>query len=50
MPHFDLSIACADFQARLWVNSWPVEYSAILQCIPREVIRANNGIPFEFAL
>jgi len=49
MPHLDLSIPRAGFQAGLWVNSWPVEYSAILQCKPREVIWAHNGIPFEFA-
>ena len=36
-------------QAGLRVTSWPVEYSAILQCKPREVIWAHNGIPFEFA-
>jgi hypothetical protein len=49
MPQFNLSILRADFQAGLRVNSWPVEYSAILQCKPREVIWAHNGIPFEFA-
>ena len=49
MPHFDLSIPRADFQAGLWVNCRPVEYSAILQCKPREVIWANDGVPFEFA-
>ena len=49
MSHFDLSIPCADFQARLRVNRWPIEYSAILQGKPREVIWAHNGISFEFA-
>ena len=49
MPHLDLSIPRAGFQAGLRVNSWPVEHSAILQCKPREVIWAHNGIPFEFA-
>ena len=49
MPHFDLSIPRAHFQARLRMNGWPVEYSTILQRKPREVIGAHNGIPFEFA-
>jgi hypothetical protein len=49
VTHFYLSIPHADFQARLWVNSWTVEYSAILQCKPREVIWAYDAISFEFA-
>ncbi len=49
VPYFDLSIARADFQARLWVNSWTIEYSAIPQCKSREVVWAHNGVPFEFA-
>ena len=49
MSHFDLSIPRPDFQAGLRVNSWPVEDSTILQCKPREVIWAYDGIPFEFA-
>lgn len=49
VTHFYLSIPQADFQARLWVNSWTVEYSAILQCKPREVIWAYDAISFEFA-
>ena len=48
-PHFYLSIPRADFQARLWVNSWPIEYSAIHQCEPREMIGTNNAIPFKLA-
>ena len=49
MSHFDLPIPRPDFQAGLRVNSRPVEDSAILQCKPREVIWAYDGIPFEFA-
>ena len=48
-PQFDLTIPRADFQAGLRVHSWPVEYPAILQCKPREVIWAHDGVPLEFA-
>jgi 7-keto-8-aminopelargonate synthetase-like enzyme len=37
-------------QAGLRVHCWPAEYPAILQCKPREVIWAHNGVPLEFAL
>lgn len=49
LPHFDLSILNTDLQAGLWVYSWAVEYAAILQRKPREVIRAHNGITLELA-
>jgi len=49
IPHFDLSIPYADFQAGLRVHSWSVKYPAILQCKAREVVWAHDGISFEFA-
>ena len=47
--HFYLSVPHPDVQAGLRVHSGSVEYSAILQCEPREMIRAHNGLSFEFA-
>lgn len=44
LPHFDLSIACADFEAGLWVHGWSVHDVAIFQVKLGSVIRTHNAV------
>ena len=44
LTRFDLSIACADFEAWLWVHGGSVNDMAIFKVKPRSVIRTHNAV------